>query len=120
MFIIGTIILSSIAAGATCIFVKATIGLCCKSRSNTKTEEYNKNIDEICKNTKVKLVNQESPLLEDDICSICIEPIEVGDIITITLCEHQYHNTCIRQWLKYSMICPLCRRDLEKNKLITN
>lgn len=41
----------------------------------------------------------------DNICSICLE--ESPDVIT--QCNHQFHKSCLDEWLKIRTNCPLCR-----------
>ena len=40
-------------------------------------------------------------------CPICIDPL-VDDTYT-TLCNHEFHTTCIWRWLQESHFCPMCR-----------
>lgn len=42
------------------------------------------------------------------LCAICLEEMNVD--IHITICNHQFHETCIENIL--TPICPLCRQDL--------
>ncbi len=44
-------------------------------------------------------------------CSICKE--ELTKNIRETLCQHRFHDKCLRQWeeTKHNS-CPLCRRNL--------
>jgi hypothetical protein len=43
----------------------------------------------------------------NDICPICLDTSTPMNFIL--LCNHQYHSTCINQWLNISCICPYCR-----------
>eukprot|EP00262_Sarcandra_glabra_P012548 TRINITY_DN325_c1_g2_i2.p1 TRINITY_DN325_c1_g2~~TRINITY_DN325_c1_g2_i2.p1 ORF type:complete len:545 (+),score=85.56 TRINITY_DN325_c1_g2_i2:298-1932(+) len=46
---------------------------------------------------------------EDTKCSICQEEYIVGEEVGKLGCEHQYHVTCIHQWLRQKNWCPICR-----------
>ena len=45
-------------------------------------------------------------------CYICLSEIEKGQEIIILKCSnlHYFHSKCIKQWLRQSYSCPLCRR----------
>lgn len=45
----------------------------------------------------------------NDICAICLNKMNKAKI---TRCKHLYHSVCLRQWLKQSLYCPLCKCDL--------
>ncbi|PON80148.1 43kDa postsynaptic protein [Parasponia andersonii] len=46
--------------------------------------------------------------LEEDSCSICLEPFNSDDPSTITSCRHEYHLHCILEWSQRSKECPIC------------
>ena len=44
-----------------------------------------------------------------DTCTICLETIAKGDIISdLENCCHTFHSKCIAQWLKIKNSCPTC------------
>lgn len=44
----------------------------------------------------------------EDICGICMENYEIGQIRKILPCQHMFHANCIEQWLSQSSTkCPL-------------
>jgi Ring finger domain len=46
-------------------------------------------------------------------CAICLEIFRNGDEISYShdpLCRHEYHTTCIMEWLLKHLNCPYCRR----------
>ena len=47
--------------------------------------------------------------LDDKLCSICIEDLQVGDKYTKLECSHSYHRECLKQWIEVKSNCPLCR-----------
>ncbi|KAJ5734958.1 uncharacterized protein N7483_000083 [Penicillium malachiteum] len=42
-------------------------------------------------------------------CPICLNPLELNEIVAVLHCEHMFHTGCIAQWLRRSNSCPLCR-----------
>ena len=61
--------------------------------------------------------NHVSPCVVSDkprICTICIEPMKVGDIQNRLGCGHGFHPECIKPWLTNDCthpLCPNCRYD---------
>lgn len=43
-----------------------------------------------------------------NVCSICLDPI-VTDC-HMTPCNHQFHHSCLAEWITRSPSCPLCRQ----------
>lgn len=48
----------------------------------------------------------------DDVCAICTDNYKENELITVLPCNHSYHKTCIKIWLKSNANCPICREDL--------
>ncbi|KMT18362.1 hypothetical protein BVRB_2g025160 isoform B [Beta vulgaris subsp. vulgaris] len=47
---------------------------------------------------------------EDELtCSVCLEQVNVGELIRSLPCLHQYHANCIDPWLKQQGTCPVCK-----------
>ncbi len=47
-------------------------------------------------------------------CHICIEPFSIADKVSIPLhrtCDHNFHEKCIKAWLKRNNTCPCCRNQ---------
>jgi hypothetical protein len=46
-------------------------------------------------------------------CVICTDEINEGNDIMILNChgKHYYHSTCIKEWLKHRVSCPVCRSN---------
>lgn len=42
-------------------------------------------------------------------CTICRNDFLEGDDTLKTACSHQFHRTCLLDWLKHSSTCPQCR-----------
>jgi hypothetical protein len=48
-----------------------------------------------------------------DNCSICLNNFNNSDNISITNCEHYFHNECLEEWGKYKPECPMCKKEIE-------
>ena len=46
---------------------------------------------------------------ENKKCVICIEEFKDEDLVTNLPCVHMFHTTCLKKWIKYKKICPICR-----------
>lgn len=54
-------------------------------------------------------------------CFICCKDLNQGDRILRTVCNHVFHDVCLKRWILIKSNCPLCRgviryRVLEKTK----
>jgi hypothetical protein len=53
------------------------------------------------------------PIVEDTICSICLENIQIGTLAkVIPRCGHKFHEPCIAPWLANNATCPYCKRSI--------
>ena len=49
-------------------------------------------------------------------CSICLESYSNKkglDLVRLDSCNHMFHEKCIRECLKFSRVCPLCRVNVD-------
>eukprot|EP00742_Colponemidia_sp_Colp-10_P008582 GILJ01009306.1.p1 GENE.GILJ01009306.1~~GILJ01009306.1.p1 ORF type:complete len:210 (+),score=12.43 GILJ01009306.1:80-709(+) len=46
---------------------------------------------------------------EKSSCSICLESFNGGDLLRILPCLHQFHQSCVDQWLPLQASCPVCK-----------
>ncbi|KAK9061158.1 hypothetical protein SSX86_018338 [Deinandra increscens subsp. villosa] len=47
---------------------------------------------------------------EDDLtCSVCLEQVNVGELVRSLPCLHQFHASCIDPWLRQQGTCPVCK-----------
>jgi hypothetical protein len=67
---------------------------------DVKIGVINKNLLE---NSKVSIAEKK------ELCIICQDDIEIGNIIRNIKCEHNYHINCIDKWLTENKNCPLCK-----------
>lgn len=65
-------------------------------------------VEQVTNATNVYHVNG----LQDDICTICQDNIESGEVRRITHCMHYFHKTCIDTWFQTHVVCPTCRHDI--------
>lgn len=44
-------------------------------------------------------------------CAICLEEMDHGDpeVASLVLCDHRFHESCLRKWIIVGSKCPLCR-----------
>lgn len=45
-------------------------------------------------------------------CVICFAGYEDGEDTTILTCNHQFHTSCIQQWIEQNATCPMCRAPI--------
>ncbi|CAF0810604.1 unnamed protein product [Didymodactylos carnosus] len=56
----------------------------------------------------------------DTECSICLCSYKNGQEIHILSCTHEFHSSCLKQWIKKNNSCPICRRDItDQSQFIT-
>jgi hypothetical protein len=46
-------------------------------------------------------------------CSICLEEQKINEQWTKLRCEHEFHKSCIINWLTVNNICPVCRHLID-------
>ena len=68
-------------------------------------------LNEIRTNTELHAIDSESD--GEETCSICRGNYFDNNIArTITGCEHQFHSSCLDNWLSRNRTCPLCRGNV--------
>ena len=45
----------------------------------------------------------------EELCTICLEPLDGAPTSTLTGCSHVFHSACIVPALQHNRSCPLCR-----------
>jgi hypothetical protein len=51
--------------------------------------------------------------LNKDECSVCVQEYKIGEFKRELICGHEYHKKCIDKWLKDSLTCPICRKEIK-------
>lgn len=67
---------------------------------------------------KKKSLSSASNDQHEDICSICLEPRTIGNIVRTLPCLHTFHAECIDPWLLKSPLCPICKARVSKNFVV--
>ena len=44
-----------------------------------------------------------------DVCPVCLETREGGELVVTLGCQHTFHAHCARRWLETAVGCPTCR-----------
>ena len=56
----------------------------------------------------------ENILINKDKCIICLNNYIIHDKISYLSCLHLFHSRCIKEWLKISNKCPLCKNRVNQ------
>lgn len=60
---------------------------------------------------KIKLEQVSNESIKDDVCVICLLQLcEENNTVVELNCVHQFHSSCIQQWLNHKRECPLCKK----------
>lgn len=54
------------------------------------------------------------PSSKDDSQCFCTEDYVDDDDISLLDCKHYFHSKCIKEWMMYNKICPVCRTSIKK------
>ena len=53
----------------------------------------------------------------EDVCAVCMDPLNSGDVHSMDECGHRFHSRCIIGWLQRGHLsCPTCRADLHRQE----
>ena len=80
----------------------------------SERQEYNKQFTNPATKDELKDLSQVD-INNNKICPICMEDMKTQDKIVQLKCDHQYHENCIKEWLKINRICPTCRNDINSS-----
>ena len=47
-------------------------------------------------------------------CSVCCDAFVGGDVATVLLCAHAFHEHCVGPWLSIRSTCPVCRARVRR------
>lgn len=79
-----------------------------------EAQKNNKNIDLNSYLKTIKITN--NPTFLENTCPICLELLDKEDknkSVYLKNCEHQFHDSCIKEWLKNNNSCPICRSEIK-------
>ncbi|KAF5206298.1 E3 ubiquitin-protein ligase sdir1 [Thalictrum thalictroides] len=71
------------------------------SSSSSLVEQKNQDFTRVDGNMK--------PSEDELTCSVCLEQVNVGEVIRSLPCLHQFHAICIDPWLRQQGTCPVCK-----------
>ena len=56
--------------------------------------------------------DEEDEDIDENMCAICLAKYQADDELAYSsnLCQHQFHKTCIEEWLYQHPECPICRK----------
>uniref|UniRef100_A0A7S1WIB1 RING-type E3 ubiquitin transferase n=1 Tax=Alexandrium catenella TaxID=2925 RepID=A0A7S1WIB1_ALECA len=61
---------------------------------------------------RIKVTAYDIAANESAECSICLDELVIGQPALRIPCGHLYHEDCVKDWLKKSNECPVCRFEL--------
>ncbi len=61
---------------------------------------------------RCKGMGNSAHLNSPDSCAVCLEPFNPDTLHRVLGCNHGFHASCIDEWLKTNMTCPMCRYNL--------
>ncbi|KAD2805856.1 hypothetical protein R6Q59_029140 [Mikania micrantha] len=70
--------------------------------------------DNIMKHLKQNTYTSVASQPDDEPCCICQEEYKNGDDVGALECGHDFHTSCIRQWLLQKNSCPVCKSMASK------
>lgn len=48
---------------------------------------------------------------DEAVCAVCQDKFESEELVRVLHCGHEFHASCVDQWLEAHHSCPLCRKD---------
>lgn len=58
-----------------------------------------------------------SAIEEEDVCPTCFEDYDTENPRIVTKCNHQFHLSCILEWMERSHTCPICCQEMDVKAL---
>ncbi|KAI3862916.1 hypothetical protein MKW98_011955 [Papaver atlanticum] len=73
--------------------------------------------EELLEGEDIKSHMKKIIVLDDgEVCSVCLQDMNVGDHAVILKCSHIFHEKCTLEWANRKPNCPLCRHDVRKDR----
>ena len=80
--------------------------------NNCYTFSIKKNSNELIEELEIDEKLTHDIEIEKNKCIICLNNYKIHDKISYLPCLHLFHSGCIKEWLKRSNICPLCKNEM--------
>ncbi|XP_072995718.1 probable E3 ubiquitin-protein ligase RHB1A isoform X1 [Typha latifolia] len=74
----------------------------CKNKKDREQEILKVVEDEHCEKTFASATD------EEDVCPICLEEYDAENPRMVTKCQHDFHLSCLLEWMERSDTCPVC------------
>jgi tetratricopeptide (TPR) repeat protein len=66
---------------------------------------------DLCRRIGTEIFPRVTGTIDHGDCLICLDTMEAQDVLT-TPCNHTFHSSCAKDWLKHQEWCSACRRSL--------
>jgi len=53
---------------------------------------------------------------EDTHCAVCLDLFERNQVVRVIPCGHEFHASCVDEWLITRRTCPLCKMNILDNR----
>lgn len=83
---------------------------------NVLNQSFEETTSSISKNENLEINLDQftyTKLNVDEMCTICLNSLETGELVCRLNCSHTFHFDCVNEWCKYKSQCPMCRDDVE-------
>lgn len=67
---------------------------------------------------KIKINENNYDLYCEKECNICLKDLVDEDYIRQMVCNHLFHDSCIKHWMDKKQTCPTCREPHGFSELI--
>ncbi|CAL5381985.1 unnamed protein product [Camellia sinensis] len=94
---------SGFANFSTCVDLKESD---CKTDTSKFLDSPKKFEFELVKSSDLNVSATE----EEDVCPTCLEEYDAENPKIITKCNHDFHLSCILEWMERSDTCPICNQ----------
>lgn len=70
-------------------------------------------LEDLRNHTKISVVQVLVP--EHNMCAVCHEEYQVGEVVRELRCKHKFHQACVDRVLENAISCPMCRINVVPN-----
>lgn len=102
-----------------CLFVCCLPCICIGFREFSENLRNNAKLTESITGGLVKTHYDPNTFTNMKECAICMGEFDEDSEVTPLPCniQHYFHNECVTSWMKEQTKCPLCREEIDMNKL---